>query len=100
MSVVVSSILADAAVFLNDASQSRFTNTSLLPYVKRAYRELQLQLHLNDFDTLREVSSNFTISAGATVITGQPADLIEPIGLQERAASSSELFIPMYRVQF
>jgi hypothetical protein len=98
MSVLASAIMADAAVFLNDASQSRFTNTALLPYLKRAYRELQLELHLNDFDTLREVTSSpIVVTAGVTTLT-LPVDLIEPTFMTERLNGSSELYQEMRRV--
>lgn len=94
--VQVSTILADAAVFLNDPTQSRFTNTALFPYVKRAYRELQLLLHLNDFDTLREASAAIVVGIGSTSLT-LPADLVEPNFLEERLNGSSDSYSPMFR---
>lgn len=100
MAVLVSAILDDAAVYLNDATKSRFTYAVLLPYVKRAHKQLQLELHLNDVSALLEVSALDTVLAGATVMTTQPTDLIEPSGMWERLLGSTDTLNPMTRKEF
>ena len=78
------------SVFLNDPSKTRFTDAIMLPYIKRAHRELQLRFHNNGISVLNEVSSTVTIGAGdLTMGVNQPSDMIEPRHLEERASGET-----------
>lgn len=78
------------SVFLNDPNKSRFTDAIMLPYVKRAHRELQLRYHNNGISLLNEVSSTVTVGAGdLTLGVNQPSDMVEPRHLEERAAGET-----------
>ena len=47
MSFSLSSVVSQIAALLNDATQSVFTTSALLPYFKSVADELQLELELN-----------------------------------------------------
>lgn len=83
---------------MNDPSQSRYTNTVLMPYLKRSWRLLQLRLHLNDASALRESSAAIVVTATQPLI--QPVDLIEPIQLLERLNGSQDSYQLMDRTEF
>jgi hypothetical protein len=78
------------SVFLNDPSKTRFTDVIMLPYIKRAHRELQIRYHNNGISLLNEVSSTVTIGAGdLTMGVNQPSDMVEPRHLEERASGET-----------
>lgn len=82
-------------VFLNDPSKTRFTDTIMLPYVKRAHRELQLRYHNVGIALLDEISSVITVASGVLDLgANQPSDLVEPRFMEERAAGETT-FIDM-----
>lgn len=81
--------LQEARVLLNDANASLFTDTVLLPFLQKAYRELLLKLDTRQSDTQDEISSAILVTAGATSVT-LPADLIRPTKLEEKAVGASD----------
>lgn len=100
MQVSVNDIVDEAAALLNDPTQKMYTDTILLPYVKRAFQDLQLQLHLEQVQVLNEISTVQTVNAGAVTYPSLPSDLIQPSKMEERAAGSSNSFTPMYEKQW
>lgn len=77
-----------AAVYLDDATKSRWTFAVLLPYLRSAYGELQSALESNDLPPLYEVSAVISVPANTTDLT-LPADFILPIRLEERAVGET-----------
>ena len=88
-------IMAEASgVFLNDTPQSLFSNTVLLPYLKRSFADLQLAMNKKNIPTLKEISVPITVAPlGITLIL--PSDFILPVKLEERASGSSDFYTPM-----
>jgi hypothetical protein len=94
MADLASDVITEAtSVFLNDPSKKRFTDAIMLPYVKRAHKELQLLYHNNGISLLKEVSTAIAVAADATTVS-TPSDLIEPVKLEERAPGETT-YIPM-----
>jgi hypothetical protein len=88
-----------AAVYLNDAAQSRFTNTILLPYLKLAYLDLLQRMLDDDVVQLREVSGSYTVTALAQTITSPPTDMVSPLEVKERASASDD-WIPIEELEW
>lgn len=91
MTVLASAVMAEAAVLLNDASQTLFTNTVLLPLLSKSNDELERELILNGIQVVKKVSAKFDIAAGTSTIT-LPTDFLAAIYLEEKAdnAANSE----------
>src|SRR2546428_2964868 len=78
-------------VYLNRAGVS---DTSLLPIINDEFEELWQVLVENDVPFVNKVFAAITITVGATSISSPgpptlPADLLEPISLEERASGST-----------
>lgn len=98
---LASEALDSARVYLNDTKKQIWTDTTLIPYLKEAYRDLLLVLWLNGMPVIKEKSATINVNANALDLgVNQPADLIEPISLKERTQGSSESWIPMVEVGF
>jgi len=99
MPLIATEITTEAAeVFLNDSSRATWTDTVLLPYLKRAYADLQLELFLNGMIVLDERSAELTLPALSQSMEGSsilPSDLIQPVRIFERASSTDKWGSPM-----
>jgi hypothetical protein len=87
MPLLASDICVQAAARMNDQSQTDYTNTVLLPFVKDAFKELQLELHLNGSLALEKINAVVTLPALSTSFSTAailPSDLLEPQRLWER----------------
>lgn len=89
MALLVTDILDMAAALLNDVAKTSYTNAVMLPFAKKAYADLEVDLYLNGVQTNLEISAPATISALATTHPSLPADLVEPVVLEERATTST-----------
>ena len=98
--VSVNDILDEAAALLNDPTQKMFTDVILLPYVKRAFEDLQLELHVSQVQVLNEISTVQTVNALATAFPSLPADLVQPSKMEERSVGSADTFTPMYEKEW
>lgn len=95
MSVLASAIMDESRqVFLNDAGSKLYTNTVLLPFLSRAFSELQQKLEVANAPQLIEISAPITVTTGDTVLL-LPNDFVFPIKLEERTAGSSDDYVPM-----
>lgn len=92
--MLVSEVTADAAALLNDPSQLTWTDTILLPYYQKAFRELVEVLEGHSVPMLKEASAAVTVAAGATSITSI-TDIRLPLVLWERASGSTDPFTKM-----
>lgn len=91
-------MLEAAGVFLNDTPRSLFTDAVLLPFLKRAFKDLLLELDKKGISQTSEVSAAITIPASTTSMTTAgvlPADFISPTKIEERRNGSSDLYTPM-----
>lgn len=96
---LVSDVCDDARLYLNDTAAQLFTNTILIPFVKRAYDEMQLFIEIDQIPVGYEIAAK-TVTAGLVVKT--PADfsltdVLVPEYLEERLSGSSDPYSPMNR---
>jgi hypothetical protein len=94
MADTVAVVLTEAKTLLNDTSGILYPNEKLLPFLNKAYREVQSKLNLYGLQYLEEVGSLIPIPAG-TVIVPSPADMVRPLQLAERTAGTTNQFTPM-----
>jgi len=88
-------VIEESQGLLNDLPGTFYTFDSLLPYLNKAYRELQDYYNLHGLKTTVEVSSLLLVPANAESLTNPPADMLRPITLSERTPGSTENFVEM-----
>ena len=96
---LASVVLQEARVLLNDtalAGGKLYTDTVLLPILRKAYRELQQELVDNGISTAKEATAALTVPANTIIIaTGTtppiPTDLLYPIMLHERFQGEADV---------
>lgn len=92
MSLIVSEVLTEVkSVYLNDSAGKTWTNAKLLPYVKKAYSDLQRKLLKKGFVDLDEISAVLSVPANTVSMSAAsilPSDFVQPIDLEERLDSS------------
>jgi hypothetical protein len=86
MSVQASVVLNTARTLLNDDGSTLWTDVVLFPKLAQAHRELQTKLRFSAAPVMRAISVDIAVTTGAVTITN-PADMMEPIRLWERAGS-------------
>lgn len=99
MATTAALICDKAAVLLNDAAKSIWTNDILLPHIIDAFDELVQRLQAVGAQTVREESSVISVAAAATTVTC-PTDMIEPLTLSERTYGTTDTFAPMMEVDW
>lgn len=98
-------IFDQARFFLNDTDAAVYTDTVLLPALKAAYEDLQLEVEDNNIPISNITSEPITITAGVTNIGGPggpalPTDLVEIVEIYERLAGTTNDYIMMRRRNF
>lgn len=88
-------VVLEAQGLLNDAPGIFYTFDSLLPYLNKAYRELQDYYNLHGLKTTVDVSSVLLVPAGTTDLLNPPADMLRPIELGERTPGTQDQFSDM-----
>ncbi len=87
---LASEALKSARSLLNDDRKLHWSDVALMPKLRQAHREMQLELVLNGMPVVREVSALFTVDALATDLgSSLPLDLVDPIRMWERSATDS-----------
>lgn len=100
------SICRRARGHLNDSDGERYTNAKLHTYVEDAIDELVDELLVNGVPALDDTSATITVPASTTLISyittpALPADLEEPIALNEKAVGAPDsTYVPMTKVMF
>lgn len=95
--MLASEVMAEAAVLLNDASQTVYTNTVLLPFLSKANDELERKLQKRGISLVFRTSANLSVVAAATTVTA-PSDMFLPLELEEKSTTVTEKFQLMQRV--
>jgi len=95
-----SEIMQEAAgIFLNDTPRTLFTDVILLPFLKRAFKDLLLELDKKNISQTKEVSAAITVPALVVSLTTPgnllPTNFITPVKIEERSSGSSDLYTPM-----
>ena len=94
-------IITDAAVLLNDREQVQWSDTDLLPFVQKAYREFSIRSRELGIQSMLEISAKVEIPTSKTSITTSDIlDLSYPIQVLEREDGSSDLYSPMTELQW
>lgn len=79
---------ATARALLNDISNTFFTDTVLLPYLVQSFRELEVELRVNNASIMR-ATTVVTVAISATTMVSLPTDINEPIKLWEKATGGT-----------
>lgn len=88
-------VMVEAQGLLNDAAGIFYSLDSLLPYLNRAYRELQDYYNLHGLKTTVTTATLVTVPANALSLQNPPPDLLRPLHLAERTPGTSEQFTDM-----
>jgi len=83
--------LDEAKALLNDVAGTNYTDAVLLPFIQKAYRELQVKMLKAGLQQANEVSASITVPAGITVLSDGallPIDLLIPVSIHERGSTS------------
>lgn len=78
-------VFTSARALLNDQSNKLYSDTKLLPFVKKAAAYLSQRAAQNEMQVSNSQSSIITVAAGVSSIVPLPTDMIYPISLFERA---------------
>lgn len=96
MSALTDQVLMSARTHLNDDNAINWPDTSLLPKMQEAFRDLRLELELNGIQIVDEVSADITVNAGVTDLstaTGYPTDMISPIWMKEKQVGETDAYL-------
>ncbi len=102
MALLASEVMQLSGALLNDPSNITYSYAILLPHLKVALDQLQSKMLENGISALDTKTAVLALTAVTSVsITSAttpvlPADLIVPIGLEERPTGSGALFSPMH----
>ena len=88
-------VMVESQGLLNDVAGIFYTLDSLLPYLNKAYRELQDYYNLHGLKTTVTVATLTTVPADSLSLVNPPPDLLRPIALSERTPGTSEQFTDM-----
>jgi len=88
-------VVEESQGLLNDLPGTFYTFDALLPYLNKAYRELQDYYNLHGLKTTVDVSALIIVPANTEVLLNVPADLLRPITLSERTVGSREQFVEL-----
>jgi hypothetical protein len=98
MPLLASDVMDDSAGLLVDVAKVLYTYTAQLPYLKQAHEDLVNKLRRNGIPVLDEQSGMFSVAAGAVVLATPPADMLDPLFLEERAVGENDGdWVPMER---
>lgn len=94
--ITVADVLLSArGVYLNDPSAVRLPDTKLIPALKVAQGMLETALEENSVQCKNKEAGPIKVTAGDRILNPLPADFVWPVKLEERIASSSDLYNPM-----
>lgn len=94
-SITASEVFNEARALLNDVDSALYTDAVLLPYAKKAYREVQEIFEDNDVPVNLERSTVLDVGVGVDVIAFSgttpllPSDLAFPLDIYERDDGST-----------
>ncbi len=108
MELLASQIMNQAAILLNDKNRSNFTYAVQIPYLNMALMELQELCELNNIPITNRTDTTIEVPVGVTEVIfnavppnpSLPRDLIDIREVLERAADSTESYIPLARFTF
>ena len=84
MDVPAGEILQYARIYLNDSPGNQWNDEVLLPYLRLAWDELQIELQIRDIQVVDEVTADTVVGKDITELP-PPADLITPFFISEKS---------------
>lgn len=97
--MTVTEILDEARALLNDTGSAIYTDAACLPYIKKAWLELQNKYVALGVPYPKAIVSDLPVAALATTLNasaGFPTDFIQPIQLKEKAQGDPAwAYVPM-----
>lgn len=91
MVLLVSDVTLEAAALLNDANQRMYSDVVLLPFVKKAWKEIENKFIELGVPTVVDWSAAISVPASTTEANiTLPSNLISPISLQERVVGQDD----------
>lgn len=87
-SITTADVFGEARALLNDVANAKYTDTVQLPYLKRAYEDLQQEFILNEINTVINISNPTTIPAGTGFL--DLSDESEIIHVEEKGPADTE----------
>lgn len=96
MADLVSAVLTDAKVLLNDPTGAMYTDAILLPFTRIAYGDIQVELQKIGAGQILEESATITQAAATSAVT-LPTDYVFPIDLKERGVGETDWNPTSYR---
>jgi hypothetical protein len=98
MATVAGTVVVEVQGLLNDPTGSIYPTQALLPFLNKAYRELQTKLNALGISFSKEVIGVIPFLTGNTNLSdgaGLPSDFLHPVELGERLLGSEDKFIPI-----
>lgn len=86
-------------VYLNDISGITYNTALLLPFIKDAYEEFQLELELHNVSS-KSTFEFKTIPAGSNLYAPLPPLFVWPEKMEERKSGTADSFTPMFQRDF
>ena len=87
--VPAQSVLDHTRAYLNDTPGNQWTNSLLLPYLRLAWDELNIELQSRDIQVMMETTVVLPVAKDLNVLPA-PDDLITPFHLMERASGGHD----------
>lgn len=87
--VSAQSVLDHARAYLNDTPGNQWTYELLLPYLRLAWDELNIELQVRDIQVMMETTVVLPVAIDANVLPA-PTDLVTPFHLMERAKGGTD----------
>jgi hypothetical protein len=100
MATTAGDVLTEVKALLNDPEGYVYGETALLPYLRKALRDLQNKLIANQIQVAYEVTGVVAYVANATSLASPPTDMLFPIALHEKTVGSTELWTPMFKQEW
>jgi len=98
MAITAQEPLTEVKALLNDPDGNIYPDARVIPFMQKAYRELQTKMMLNGLPVLKESSVDIPVAAGTLLLgdgSGLPTDFIYPIELHERVSGSTDRYEEM-----
>ena len=98
MALVAATVLTETRALLNDYNGAIYPDQAILPFLDKAYRELQTRLAAYGYSAGRELAIPIPVPVGTSTLAdgaGLPPDFLLPVELSERDAGSADHYYPM-----
>jgi hypothetical protein len=89
MDLIAQNVLDYSRVYLNDVASNQWNNGVLLPYLKLAWDELQVEFQSRDIAVMDEVSEVLALDSNMNELLA-PEDMITPFHLMERPRGADD----------